>query len=291
MHRILGSDFFDFEFLRVLGTAPTEGADIAECLDAASKIKLNDAESWYQAWTEAAEKTEALGEQSLSSGDRESARWAFLRSSNYRRASEYMLRGNNSDPRHLDAITKAVENFKKAIPLLDSPVVPLEIPYEGHTLPAYLFLPKAGTQCGSSVPVIINTGGFDTIQEEMYHFVASGARLRGYATLIFEGPGQGIVLRRDKLYLRGDWEVVISAVLDQLFKSAETNPAWNLDLERIAIVGNSMGAYFSLRATAADSRIKACIATDSFYDLGAAGKDRVPSLVRYISPADRKSVV
>jgi pimeloyl-ACP methyl ester carboxylesterase len=202
-----------------------------------------------------------------------------------------MLRGDISDPRLLDSITKSVENFKKAIALFDSPVVPLEIPYEGHTLPGYLFLPKPGTECDAKVPVAINTGGFDTTQEEMYHFVASGARLRGYAAVIFEGPGQGIVLRRDKLYLRGDWEVVIAAVLDQLFKSAEAHPEWNLDLERIAMIGNSMGALFSLRATAADSRIKACIALDGFYDLGAAGKDRIPWFVKYINPSVIDAIV
>jgi hypothetical protein len=88
MHKFFGSDFFNFEFLRVLGTTPTHGADIAECLEAAGKIKVNDAESWYRAWTEAAEKAEALGKQGLASGDTETARWAFLRSSNYRRSSE-----------------------------------------------------------------------------------------------------------------------------------------------------------------------------------------------------------
>jgi hypothetical protein len=88
MYRILGSDFFNFEFLRVLGTAPTHGADVAECLEAVSKIKLNNAESWYRAWTEAAKMAEALGGQALASGDTLTARWAFLRSSNYRRSSE-----------------------------------------------------------------------------------------------------------------------------------------------------------------------------------------------------------
>lgn len=88
MHKIFSSDFFNFEFLRVLGTAPTQGCDVAECLEAAAEIKQYDAESWYQAWSKAAKNAEALGEQALGTGDRETAQWAFMRASNYRRTSE-----------------------------------------------------------------------------------------------------------------------------------------------------------------------------------------------------------
>lgn len=190
---------------------------------------------------------------------------------------------NPADPRLLKAITMSVDNFKKACTLLDSPVECLEIPYEGFRLPAYLFLPKHDTDSsGRKTPVIINTGGYDSIQEELYHFTAAGARERGYATLIFEGPGQGIMLRRENLHMRPDWEVVISAVLDQLVLSSQQYPGWNLDLSRIAIVGNSMGAYFALRG-ALDTRIKACICSDGLYDIGKAGRDRTPFFMRYLT--------
>lgn len=87
--------------------------------------------------------------------------------------------------------------------------------YQDSRLQAYLFLPNPGTVAsGRKAPVIVNTGGYDSIQEELYHFTAVGVRGRGYANLIFEGPGQGIVLRREKLHMRPDWEVVVSAVLD-----------------------------------------------------------------------------
>ncbi|KAF2972796.1 hypothetical protein GQX73_g806 [Xylaria multiplex] len=283
MHRLFSSDFFNFEFIRVLGTAPTLGADVAECFEAASKIRQSDGDSWYQAWSEAADIAEDQAQSALTSGDKASALWALLRASNYRRTSEFMLIRNPNDHRHLTAISKAVDNFKHACRLLDTPVVVLEIPYEDTKLPAYLFLPRRDHNDKESSPIIINTGGFDSIQEELYHFTASGARLRGYATLTFEGPGQGVVLRRDKLHLRPDWEVVISAVLDELFRQADKNLDWNLDLTKIAIVGNSMGAYFALRGAAFDSRIKACVASDGFYDFGLSGRERTPFFMKYLS--------
>ncbi|KAI0434041.1 alpha/beta-hydrolase [Xylaria sp. FL1042] len=283
MRRLFSSDFFNFEFTRVLGTAPTLGADVAECFEAASKIHQDDGDSWYQAWSEVADIAEGQARSALVSGDKITALWALLRASNYRRTSEFMLIRNPDDTRHLTAIAKAVGNFKQACQLLDTPVVPLEIPYENAALPAYLFLPRRDQNDRRLAPIILNTGGFDSIQEELYHFTASGARLRGYATLTFEGPGQGIVLRRDKLHLRPDWEVVISAVLDEIFRQAANHPDWNLDLTKVAIVGNSMGAYFALRGAAFDTRIKACVASDGFYDFGISGRERTPFFMRYLS--------
>jgi hypothetical protein len=88
MHDILPWQFFNFKFVRVLGMAGVRGADVAECLEVADKIKKNDAESWFRAWRSAAESAEVAAESALSSGDKEAARWAYLRASNYRRASE-----------------------------------------------------------------------------------------------------------------------------------------------------------------------------------------------------------
>jgi len=289
MHSILHncSPFLNFEFLRLIGTAPFLGSDIAECLEAATKIRNNDPESWYKAWTEAAEQSEAVAMDAVTSGDKNSALWAFLRSSNYRRSSEFLLHGNPDDPRILSATEKAIANFRSACGLMSSPVHFLDIPYvdvrdggnkTSTTLPGYLFLPTTAPAPGRKTPVIINTGGLDSIQEELYYFTASGARSRGYATLSFEGPGQGIVVRRDKLRLRPDWEVVIGAALDHLATIAEEHPEWQLDLDRVAVMGMSMGGYFALRG-ATDPRIAACVAIDGFYDLGGALRERLPPIL------------
>ncbi|KAK0616907.1 alpha/beta hydrolase [Immersiella caudata] len=288
MHSILPncSPFLNFEFLRVIGTAPFLGSDVAECLEAAAKIRSNDPESWYRTWTEAAEQSEAAATDAVASGDKHGALWAFLRSSNYRRSSEFLLHGSPDDPRILSAMEKAIANFRSACGLMSSPVHFLDIPYLGvrgtkkisTALPGYLFLPTAVPEPGRKTPVIINTGGLDSIQEELYFFTASGARARGYATLSFEGPGQGIVVRRDKLHLRPDWEVVIGAALDHLATIAEEHPEWQLDLGRVAVMGVSMGGYFALRG-ASDPRISACIAIDGFYDLGGALRERLPPIL------------
>ncbi|GLI77206.1 hypothetical protein PoHVEF18_005492 [Penicillium ochrochloron] len=268
MYQFFRSTFFNFETIRILSTAPFGGADIAESLEAIGQIKDNDPDSWYRAWLVQAEKAEAVGEDAVHAGNFEEARRAYLRASNYFRASAYMWndRPQSPDPRVLPAAERVVSTFRKAIPFFNGPVHLLEIPYGEHTLPAYLFLPPGSHRLPGKTPVLINTGGADSVPEELYYiYGASGPRL-GYAVLIFEGPGQGAVLRRHRLPMRPDWEAVTSQVLDYLFEFASIHPDLNLDTDRIGIAGASMGGYFALRA-ASDSRFKACVAIDPFYDM------------------------
>ncbi|KAK8912962.1 Alpha/beta hydrolase psoB [Metarhizium anisopliae] len=100
-------------------------------------------------------------------------------------------------------------------------------------------------------------------------------RSSNYLLVTFEGPGQGIVLRRDKLPMRPDWEVVTGAVLNHLFDFAASHPDLELDLDNIAVTGASMGGYFALRA-AVDPRIKACVSVDGFYSLASFVGGRMP---------------
>lgn len=85
----------------------------------------------------------------------------------------------------------------------------------------------------------------------------------GYALLTFEGPGQGMVLRRHQQHMRGVFEIITSRVLDFLFNFAGQHQGLELELDRVALTGASMGGYFALRG-AADPRVKACVALDAF---------------------------
>lgn len=98
----------------------------------------------------------------------------------------------------------------------------------------------------------------------------------GYAVVTFEGPGQGIVLRRHNIPFRPDWEVIVSTVIDFTLAYLDSNPELpDIDTERLAMAGSSMGGYLSLRG-AADPRIKACVAVDPFYWMWDMLKGRVP---------------
>lgn len=280
MYHFFKSDFFNFEFIRVLGTAPFGGAETAECLDAASQISNDDPESWCRAWLTQAEKTEILVDEAIGDNDRPAARDTLLRCANYYRAAQYMFsdRSEVPEPRVLRLFEKSVGHFRRALPLLDGEVRVLNIPYESdHVLPGYLYLPSPQKRLpGRKVPVLINCGGADSTQEELYSLFPAAGTERGYAVVTYEGPGQGIVLRRDKLSMRPDWEVVVGHVLNHLFSLSHSSPDLDLDLDRVAIAGASMGGYYALRG-AADSRIAACVAIDPIYDMWDLATDRLPT--------------
>jgi dipeptidyl aminopeptidase/acylaminoacyl peptidase len=182
------------------------------------------------------------------------------------------------DPRALLTARRTQSLFRKAIPFLECEVKILNIPYVDERLrsnreiflPAYLYIPALIHRLkDTAVPVLINTPGADSVQEELYFTHPQGGHQRGYAVLTFEGPGQGMPLKETGAYMRPDWEIVTSKVVDFLEDYAEIlekEEGICLDMQRIAVTGASMGGYLALRA-ASDPRVKACVSVDPFYDM------------------------
>lgn len=276
MHQVFSSALFNFEFLRVLGAAPCHGAEVGECLGAASRIKDGDPESWYRAWHDMGVKATEAAQAAQACHDRTASRWAFLRASNYFRASEFFLHCMPDDERILAAARQSVAAFDRAWALMDATVRSVDIPFEqGLSLPGRLYLPAPHQRLAAEkLPVIVQTGGFDSTQEELYFYGAAGALPRGYAVLSFDGPGQGLPLRRDGLRLRPDWEMVASRAIDVL--TERLAPEHSLDTDRLAVYGASLGDHLALRA-AADPRVKACVSCDGPYDLFKVSRSRMPS--------------
>jgi pimeloyl-ACP methyl ester carboxylesterase len=133
----------------------------------------------------------------------------------------------------------------------------LDIPYREAWLPAYL-LPSVGQRHGT----VLLHGGFDSLIEE---FVGIWERLAlaGFDVVAYEGPGQGGARRLGGLTSDHDWERPVGAVLDRL------------DLDRVAVVGLSMGGYWALRAAAYEPRVTAVVAWPPVYDWMA----RVPAVL------------
>ncbi|KAL2173698.1 Alpha/Beta hydrolase protein [Thermothelomyces heterothallicus CBS 202.75] len=291
MFRFFKSDFYNFEATRILSSASAEGCEIAEFVEAVSKIREHDPESWYDAWHEQSQRAEAISRDAIRAGHVDAARKALLRASNYARASGYMLPWAGQDERVLQTAERSISLFRAAIPYMDCRVMVLEIPYQdGILMPAYLYLPPAaGRQVGggggggggpgtedSPVPVIVVPGGADATQEELYFvFVSTGVSL-GYAVVTFDGPGQGLVLKKHRVVMRPDFEAVTGTVLDHVQHMAAANPDLGLDMDRVGILGASMGAYYALRSSV-DPRVRACVSIDPFYGLWRLARTRMPS--------------
>jgi pimeloyl-ACP methyl ester carboxylesterase len=268
MKFLFEDEAFSFETLRTTGFAGYGGADLGEVLTTASQIREGDEASWHQAWKATAERVAEIGEQALASGHRVSAREALLRASNYyRTAADFLLEKPASDPEMALLSAGQHDTFATAAALFDTPVEAVSIPYEDTSLPAYLFLVD---HSGGARPTIIYNSGYDSTREESYFVIAAAALRRGYNVLAFDGPGQGAVLREQKLVMRPDWEAVITPVVDYALTRGE------IAADKIVLFGYSLGGYLVTRAAAFEHRVAALILDDGIHDFHAAFAGSMP---------------
>jgi dipeptidyl aminopeptidase/acylaminoacyl peptidase len=167
------------------------------------------------------------------------------------------------DPRLVEAFDKETAVFRRATALFDPLVEPVEIPYEGTTLPGYFYRVDDSNE---QHPTLIATNGYDSTIQEMHFGHAVAAVRRGYNCLTFDGPGQGRALIEQNLHMRPDWENVVTPVVDYALSRPE------VDLGRVALIGWSFGGYLAPRAASGEHRLAACIADPGQWDMLEAMK-------------------
>jgi hypothetical protein len=148
---------FNFEFHFALGGVYYGGGDLGEMLSTTDRIVDGDADSWCQEWIATGQRVAALAEECEQSANRVSARAAYLRAATYFAVALSAVDGTK-DPDALLGPTFAQHrrSFDAYVQLLDPPAERVQIPYEGQTMPGYLFRPST-----SEVPrrtLIMNNG-------------------------------------------------------------------------------------------------------------------------------------
>ncbi|KWR72402.1 hydrolase [Arthrobacter sp. W1] len=220
-------------------------------LEAATHGDDAGTEELYAAWSAVADRLIAAAGSDESRGRRQGAADKYYRSSLYVSQAERLQSptwsGRNA------AYQKSIDLLLKHAELGEVPLEKVEIPFEGTSLPGYLY--RATSATGEPTPLIIQWNGLDSTKEMMYYsgFPAMLAR-RGISTLMVDTPGSGEALRLRGLHARYDTEVWASAIIDY----AETLP--DVDSEQIGLVGWSLGGYYAPRAAAFEDRIKLVVA-------------------------------
>ncbi len=167
----------------------------------------------------------------------------LLRSGFYWRSAEFFMMVNDPDrksarEKFLGAVRSvygAELGERYAVPYADGDICGL--------LPAYRFKPPRvkGT--------IVLFGGFDSYIEELTA-VFVYLRDADYDVIAFEGPGQGGALDESGLVMTAEWHKPVSAVLD------------HFALERVTLIGMSLGGCLVMRAAAFEPRVERVIAYD-----------------------------
>ena len=233
-------------------------------MSTANNIKEGDFESWYTEWNKTANRIQKYADECDSMKHTVSACQAYMRSSSYYRAAEFFLHENPQDSRILESWQSSVDTFLKAARMFTHHFQEIEIPYEGTTIPGYFYKPSKEITGKNDVnrPTFIIHTGFDGTQEELYSQAVLAALQRGYNCLTFEGPGQGRVIRKQKIPFRYDWEKVVTPVIDYALNNLE-----GINPNKLALMGISLGGYLAARVAAFETRLTACVLNDGVYDL------------------------
>ena len=256
-----------------LGYIPYGGADFGEVRAVAEAVGDGDDAAFCDAWCAAGDRLAAEAESDEAAGRRHSARDGWLRAASFYGAAYHPLFGAPVDPRLLSAFRRQMAAFHRGLALGDPAVLPMAIPFEGASLPAYLV--RAEGRADETRPLLILTNGYDGTVTDMYFASAVAAARRGYHVLFFDGPGQGGPLIEQGIPLRPDWETVIRAVVDVAIDLPGIDPA------RIALSGWSLGGHLAARAATGEHRLAALILDPALWSMlagfaGLAAKLGIP---------------
>jgi cephalosporin-C deacetylase-like acetyl esterase len=253
-------DVFDDQFARTLAAVYAGASDLGEAFSAARAIGAHATpDKWYDGWLALARSVDASASAAAAAGHPATARGAYLRAAEYYRQAFFFLRHDLDDRRVQDAYADHVRAFAAAAPNLGAWIAEaVEIPYEGTALHGWFFRPD---ESGEARPTVISPDGYDSTAEDGLSYVV-GALERGYNVLTFDGPGQGRALYRDRLFMRPDFEAVLTPVVEWLL----TRPT--VDAEKLVLFGRSFAGYLAPRAAAFEHRIAALVCDPPDPNLG-----------------------
>jgi dipeptidyl aminopeptidase/acylaminoacyl peptidase len=163
---------------------------------------------------------------------------------------------------------RAVRCLDDALPHLARPGRRVEMPFEGARLVGILRCPDGP----GPHPTVVLLPGLDSTKEELRSTEETFLD-RGLATFSVDGPGQGEA--EYDLPIRGDWTAPAETILAALESLPE------VDADRVAVWGVSLGGYYAPRVAAAlGDRVRACVSLAGPYDFGDCW-DGLPELTRH----------
>jgi len=166
----------------------------------------------------------------------------------YYRMSEFFMYDGDPDKRkYYEKATKLFYEYYAVFFEGENPRIErYDVPYENVKLPMMHVVPD-----GASKGTILIHGGNDSYFEE-FLFTVLYMQEQGFEVYMFEGPGQGGVMRIQGKHFTHEWEKPVKVILDY-FK-----------LSDVTIIGISLGGYLAPRAAAFDKRITKVVAWSIF---------------------------
>ena len=196
----------------------------------------------------------SIAEAAEKAGHFETARELYwVASEHYREAQHAIFTDDNPEKIYLHSML--LKCFDKVMQYADHPIERVEIPFEGNYIQAVLHMlpgrPKA--------PTVLFFPGMDMTKEAFVDPLNHPFVARGMNCLHIDGPGQGTSNIRKIRVKVDNYERAGSAAIDYLLERDE------VDQDKIALSGFSMGSYWGMRMAAFDKRVKAVATAAACY--------------------------
>ncbi|MCU4707754.1 MULTISPECIES: alpha/beta hydrolase family protein [Acinetobacter] len=199
---------------------------------------------FLHAWLNGANKLVRLAEKDLDKNREMSAGEKYQRAGLYYLIAERMQEQGSTE--RLDAYKRYLEIFELSRKYKKENVKRIEIPYKGAHLSAIY---AKGQTSDEKQPIVVMMNGLDSTKELMFcNPLVNDLIKRGISVLAVDQPGTGEAIRLQDMHAVYNSEEWASVIVDWLYEQPE------IDRDRIAAFGISLGGYYCPRAVAFEPR-------------------------------------
>lgn len=245
------------EFMRLLGSVPDAGSDLADCLAAARRIDIDDEDSWHREWTVMAHQASTLADNAIGRGSTEAAMAAWLRAIAYYQAAAFPFEGD--DPRTKRMVTRMRTCARAVLHCRDPQGEVVTLPWRaGYPLQGY-FLPARGE--AGRAPAVLCVSEPGQRKEACLPKLAHLAMERGLSLFVVDVLGTGTGERFADIVGSRELESAVRCAMDHLAARDD------VDEDRIAILADEWGSSFVARGIAFDQRYAAAVCDAGLWDM------------------------
>jgi hypothetical protein len=157
--RFFAAEDLNFEVLFAIGESAYGAGEAGETLATVNAINAAGAsyQNFYELFCSLAERLGAFADRAIAGGDWASARSAYLRSAQYEDQALFFVLGTRTPNEEAKIYRRMETQWANAARLFSPPFEPVQIPYEGSTMPGW-FLSGGGSR---PRPTLIVMNGSD----------------------------------------------------------------------------------------------------------------------------------
>lgn len=273
-------DDFDFAARSAVGKAAQGVMDLGVVMRTLGGIADGDPRSWFSEWHTTADRLHGQGAAASAAGRSSTAAWFLLGAAEaYSRAVAF-IEGMDDDSALLPTFSQHRACWDAFVQESHGRHQAVSVPYEGMTLPGYLFRPDAS---GVARSTLVVTNGSDGSLSGLWAEGLKAGLERGWNVFVYDGPGQQSMLFERGVPFRHDWEHVLTPVVDALAERAD------VDGDRLVASAISQGGYWLPRALAFEHRFAAAAVDGGVWDLSRTWNAQLPEpMLDLLAAGDRE---